>query len=129
MDANSATVMGINLSVLIPVVVAIITALVAPVYLSRRQSYGTLNARIIEEGRDMRLELRQRIDKLEQRLDSAQNEVQKTLEEIRELRTLNERCNDMIDELRTALAESAKDTKKRLDAIDPSFLDPGTDKT
>jgi uncharacterized coiled-coil DUF342 family protein len=120
--------MDVNLTVWIPVVVAVITSIVAPIFLSRRQSSGTLNARIIEEGRDMRLELRQRIDKLEERLDAAQDEVQKTLDEIRDLRTMNDRCNDMISELRTALADAAKQTKQRLDEIDPSILNTESDK-
>ena len=90
--------------IFVPIVVSIITAIVAPIYLSKRQTTGTLTAAVIQEGKDIRMELRQRIESLEKRLDDANDEINKALDQLRNLRGENENCVRLVENLKKELA-------------------------
>lgn len=126
------TTVSVNLPILIPVIVAVITAVVGPIWLARHKesaderkerldSSGELSVRIIDEGRDMRKELRDRVDSLEARLQDATKAFQDAMEEIRQLRTQNDRCADMISGLRLELermrSAAEREALKRDDRI------------
>lgn len=109
-----ATTISVNLPIFIPVIIAVITAIVGPIWLARHKenaderkerldSSGELSVRIIDEGRDMRKELRDRVDSLETRLQEATKAFQDAMEEIRKLKSENDRFSYMIASLKEEL--------------------------
>jgi len=128
------TVVNVNLQLFIPILIAVITAIVGPIWLSRHkesiedrnkrlETTGELSVRIIDEGRDMRKELRDRVDSLEDRLAKATQAFQDALEQIRELKTENERCADLIEDLREELERYRNALSNRVDALEHPVVD------
>src|SRR6266496_4582110 len=114
-----------DIYIFIPLIVAIITSIVAPIILSRRQKTSDFSTSIIEEGREMRQELRERIDALEQRLEVAQEKMNKTLDEIRALRSENERSAAVIREMKAELSRAQRLLGDRVTALEKTEADNG----
>lgn len=95
--------MANNLILFIPIVVAVITSIVAPILLARRQTSSTLTAAVLKEGSDIRIELRGRIDELEKRIEAANDEINKALDQLRSLKSENERCIQNLEDLKKQL--------------------------
>jgi FtsZ-interacting cell division protein ZipA len=106
------------LIIFIPVVVAIITAIVAPLWLSRRKMSGELNIRLLDEGRDLRRDQAKRIDDLEERLDKAAGSMNSALDQIRELKSRHEQCEVLIANLRAELEKANRKLNARFDAFE-----------
>ena len=130
-----AKTVELNLALFIPVAVALVTAVLGPVWLARqnesaeerkaRMEYGgELSVRIIDEGRDMRKELRERVDNLETRLVKASQDFQDALEEIRKLKTENDKLMDMIADLKEKISQYEAASNTRISALEsPSSSD------
>jgi septal ring factor EnvC (AmiA/AmiB activator) len=125
----SAVAINVNLPLFIPIVIAVITAVIGPIWLSRHketvdernrriESSGELSVRIIDEGRDMRKELRDRIDSLEARLAQASKDFQAALDEIRKLRSTNDRLTNQIQDLRREVDQHRQSMISRVDALE-----------
>jgi chromosome segregation ATPase len=88
-----------TISILVPIVVALIASLAAPLWLARRKDKIDASVGLIEEGRELRRDLAERVDKLELRLESAGSALNDALDEIRRLRSECERHLNTIDRL------------------------------
>jgi uncharacterized coiled-coil DUF342 family protein len=102
------------ISVYVPIVVAIITAIVAPLWIARRKSHGDLSVGLIEDQAKLRKDLWERIENLEARLDKAAQEMKDAFDQVRSLQSANERCVMLIDQYR---AENER-LRERMRAID-----------
>lgn len=133
-----STTVSINFAIFIPILIATITAIVGPLWLSRRketldernkrlETTGELSVRIIDEGRDMRLELRARIDSLEKRIADSTDAFQDALEQIRTLKSENERCTQLIEELKKEIKSHTDSMSQRVDALEHPDHDKITD--
>lgn len=112
------TIIRDNLVLIIPVIVAIITSLLAPFVLGKRAEKSDFGAKIIEEGAAIRKELRDRIDNLEKRLDAANDEINMALDEMRRLKSENERFLGTIEELKRELKNNRIEISHRLDELE-----------
>lgn len=128
------TSVDINFSLFVPIAIAIITAIIGPIWLSRHKetieernkrldTTGELSVRIIDEGRDMRAELRQRIDDLESRIATTTQAFQEALDEIRRLKSENERCTNLIEELRKEVEKHRAAMSLRVEALEHPEID------
>ena len=120
-----STTVSFNFAIVVPIVAALIAAVLGPLLLNshkerseaqkeRLEATGELSVRIIDEGRDMRKELRDRVDSLEKRLQDATIAFNAALDENRKLRSDVERCEDLIKNLRREIEETRVRDKKEM---------------
>jgi len=76
-----------TLAILVPIAVAIIGSVAGPLWLARRKDKIEQSVSILEEGRELRRDLAERVDKLEARLEEAGASLNEALDTIRELRS------------------------------------------
>ncbi len=98
------TVTANHLSILVPIVVALIASLAAPLWLARKKDRAAASGSLLEEGRELRRDLAERVEKLEERLDAAGREMNAALDTIRGLRSDCERRDARIAELEREVA-------------------------
>lgn len=92
-----------NVAIVVPVLVALVGSLLAPLWLARRKDRMAGAGSLLEEGREYRRDLMERVDSLETRLENAGKAMNDALDEIRRLKSECERHESKVRELEREL--------------------------